>query len=312
LRFFIGILLGKSNRLRLFVSDLHPQPLAGCGDRQVPVAQTTHEVKRLLRRLLERQALGVGAHALLDRLAHLRRRPEEAVGGYQTLDTLVRPLEVVGVHEKAETLLAVGEIRKDRPTQKLLPQCLPESLHLAHRLRVLGTALHVPYPLPPQLAFEIGLASPRRVLPALVGQDLLRSAISANPSRQRLHHQPRPLMVRQRIGHDEARVVVHEGCQVQPLVASQEKREDVRLPELVGRRAFEAARWVFAFRRRLAGLDETCLVQDSPYLCLAHPQCLEARQHVPNPTCPVFRVLLTHLHHGLPSHFLPSPRPTDR
>jgi hypothetical protein len=52
LRFFIGTLLGKSNRLRLLVTDLHPQPLSGCGDRQVPVAQATHQVKGLLGRLL--------------------------------------------------------------------------------------------------------------------------------------------------------------------------------------------------------------------------------------------------------------------
>jgi hypothetical protein len=48
------------------------------------------------------------------------------------------------------------------------------------------------------------------------------------------------------VGHhqryDVPRVVVHEGGHVQPLVPPQQKREDVRLPELIRFRAFETMR----------------------------------------------------------------------
>jgi hypothetical protein len=117
----IDRLLRQSNRLGLFVTHLHAQAAAGRRDRQVPVAQPTDQVKRFARRLLERETLGVVRHALLDRLTHLRRRPEEAVGGHQTLDALMRALEVVRVHEEPEAPLAIGEVRKHRTAQKLLP-----------------------------------------------------------------------------------------------------------------------------------------------------------------------------------------------
>ena len=47
-------------------------------------------------------------------------------------------------------------------------------------------------------------------------------------------------MVGERVGDDEARVVVHERREVQALVATEQEREDVRLPELVGLGALEA------------------------------------------------------------------------
>jgi hypothetical protein len=149
LDFFIDGLLRQTDRLRLFVAHLHAQATAGRSDRQVLVAQTTDQVEGLSRRLLERQALRVLRDALLDRLPHLRRRPEEAVRWHQPLDALVRTLEVVRVHEKPEAALAVGEVRKHRPTQEFLPERLPESLHLPQRLRVLRPALDVADALPP-------------------------------------------------------------------------------------------------------------------------------------------------------------------
>jgi len=204
----------------------------------------------------------------------------------------VRPLEVVRVHEEPQPPLAVGVVGKHRAAQKLLPERLPEALHLAQRLRVLRTALDVTDPLTPQLLLEVRLAAPRRVLTSLVREDLLRRAVGGDAERERLHHQRRPLVVRQRPRHDEARVVVHEGCQVQPLVASQQKREDVRLPHLVGGCPLEAARAMLTCGRRLAGLQQTRLVQDPPHLCLAHTQRFEARQHVADAPRAVLRVLL--------------------
>jgi hypothetical protein len=285
--------------LRLLVSHLHAQAAAGRCDRQVPVAQTADQVEGLACRLLERQAPRVLGDALLDRLTHLRRRPEEAVGRHQALDALVRTLEVVRVHEESEASFAVREVGKHRPTQEFLPQCLPESLHLAQRLRMLRPALDVPNALPTKLLLEVRLPTPRRVLAPLVRQDLLRCPVRRDAAGQCLHHQHRPLMVRERPRHDEARVVIHEGCQVQPLVASEQKREDVRLPHLIGRRPLEATRPVLSLRGRLPRLDETRLVQDAAHLRLAHPQRLEARQHVADTARAVLRVLLAQGHHRL-------------
>ena len=92
--------------------------------------------------------------------------------------------------------------------------------------------------------------APHRVLPPVVGQDLLRLAVRRDASLERLHHERRLLMVRERVADDEPAVVVHEHAQVQPLLPALQEREDVRLPELIRRRALEAARQMLSFRRR--------------------------------------------------------------
>jgi hypothetical protein len=288
----IVVLLGQSNHLGRLVPHLHAQLAAGRCDAQVAVAHATHDVKGLSGRLLERQPERVGLHGLLDRRPHVRRRLEESIRGHQPLDALMRTLEVVRVDEKPQSPIAIREVGKDSSTQEFLPKRFPESLHLAERLRVLRSALDVTDALAPQLLLEVGLPAPRRVLAPLVGQDLLRRAVLRDPARQRLHHQRRALVVRHRPGHDEARVVVHEGCQVKPLVASEQKREDVRLPHLVGCRSLEASRPVLVLRRRRARLDEPRLVQDAAHLCLGYPEALYPCEHVTDATRAVLRVLL--------------------
>ncbi len=177
---------------------------------------------------------------------------------------------------------------------------------------MLGPALDVADALPPQLLLKLRLPPPRRVLAPLVGQDLLRRPVRRDAPRQRLHHQRRALVVRQRVGDDVARVVVHEGRQVQPLVASEQKREDVRLPHLVGCRALEASRPVLARRRRLPRLEQPRVMQDRAHLCLAHPEPLEARQHVANATRAVLRVLPAQPDHRLLSRLRRRRHPARR
>jgi hypothetical protein len=139
----------------------------------------------------------------------------------------VRSLEVVAFDEKPKSPLAIGEVCEDRAAEKLVPQCLPEALDLAERLRMLWPALDVPDPILPKPLLEERLAAPRRVLSPLVGQDLLRHTESCDPSLECLQDQRALLVVRQDEAHEEARVVVHEGRQIKPLVASQQKCEDV-------------------------------------------------------------------------------------
>ena len=92
-------------------------------------------------------------------------------------------------------------------------------------------------------------------------------------------------------------MVVHEADQVEALVLAQEKREDVALPELVGLRSLEAPRRVLTRSAARLLLDETCLAQDGPHLRLAHPEALEAREHVAYPTGAVLGVRLAQLDH---------------
>ena len=55
----------------------------------------------------------VGRDALLDGLAHVGRRAEEAVGGHEPFERLMRALEVVALDEEPDATLAVGEVGED-------------------------------------------------------------------------------------------------------------------------------------------------------------------------------------------------------
>jgi hypothetical protein len=191
------------------------------------------------------------SYPLLDGRSHLGRGPEESVRGHRPRDALVRPPEVVGLDEERDPPLAVLEVREDRPREKLLPQRLPETFDLSQGLWMVGPALDVADALSPELLLEVRVASPRDVLASLVGQDLTRGAVLRDPPRQRLQDQRGPLVVRHHQRHHVPRVVVHEGCHVQPVVTSQEKREDVRLPQLVRFRPLESMRGRTRLGRRL-------------------------------------------------------------
>jgi len=262
-------------------------------DAEVAIAEATDEVEGLHRRLFEREPERVFPDGLLHRLAHVSRRLEVPIGRKQAGQGLVRPLEVVAVDEEREPLPAVVEVGEHRPGQKLVPQRLPESLHFAERLRMLRPALDVPNPIAPQLPLEVRLPTPGRVLPALVGEHLLGRPVLRDARGERLQDQLATLMVGQRPADDEAAVVVHEGRQVQPLLASEQEGEDVRLPELVRTRSLETSRRVLAMlasRRRLR--HQPLLVKDLPHGRLTDADRFESREHVANAPRPPLGVLL--------------------
>jgi hypothetical protein len=128
-------------------------------------------------------------HPLFDGRPHLRRRPEETVRRHRPSDPLVRTPEVVGLHEECDPALAILEVRKDRPRQKLLPQRLPETLDLPQRLGMVWPALDVPDALTPQLLLEVRVPTPRHVLPSLIRQYLTWRTVLRDPSRQRFQNQ---------------------------------------------------------------------------------------------------------------------------
>jgi hypothetical protein len=273
------LLSSDVDRLGFFVADADTHAAVGRRDAQVAVAQPSHQVKRLARRLLAGQPQAVVDDRLLHRRAHLRRRLEVPVGRHQTFDSLMRALEVVGVDEELEPPLQVCEIGEDRLRQKLVPRRLPESLDLPQRHRVLRPALDVHDAFLPQQLLERRLTSPRRVLPPVVGQDFARPTEATHPTFERLDHERGFLVMRQRPPHDEARVVVHEAGQVHALVSAQQKREDVRLPHLVGLRPLETPR---RFRPAITSgrrcLDQPFFVQDPADRRLRNSQALEARE----------------------------------
>ena len=242
----IALLPSQCNHL-LVSPELHLQRVTLRRDGHVAIAEAADEIKRFARRLLARQTHLVVTHALLDRCTHVRRSAEESVRRHETFERLVRALEVVRVDEMHDATVAIGEVRKHRARQKLVPERLPEALDFAERLRMLRPALHVPDAVLAELFFEFRLAAPRGVLPALVRQHFLRRAVLRYPARQRLHHQVRLLVMRERKRHDVPRVVVHEAHEVEPLVLAQQKREDVALPKLIGLRPLEASRRMLAW-----------------------------------------------------------------
>ena len=217
-------------------------------DREPLVAELPDDVERLARLLLEREPQRVRRDLLLDRLPHVRRGTEEAVGGYEAIECLVRSLEVVVREVVLEPSLRVDEVREHGAAQELVPQRLPEPLHLAERLRMLRPAADVRDAVARERLLELRLPPPHRVLAAVVGQHLRRLSVRRDASLERLHHQRRLLVMRDRVADDEPAVVVHEHAEVQPLLAPLQEREDVRLPQLIRGRALEPPRRVLALR----------------------------------------------------------------
>ena len=212
----------------------------------------------------------------------------------------MRPLEVVVLHEERRSALAVVEVSEDRARQELLPHRLPEALDLAARLWVVRAALHVGDAVSLQLLLEGGGTPPGGVLPPLVGQDLARRPVVGDRARQGLHHQRALLVMRHHEAHEVARMVVHEGRHVHALLAAQEERKEIRLPELVGFGALEAHR-----RGLRAGLAPRALAPARKPLLFEHPahrrlrgtQTEEALHDVANATASRLRLLPLDRHH---------------
>ena len=286
--------------LRSCLAKLHPDAVAGGADGHVLIAQLAHDVERLLHRLLLREPQRVRLHLRLHRRPHVRRRLEKPVRRRQPFQRLVRALEIIAVDVEREPALAVLVARKHRAGEKFVPQGLPESLHLPQGLRVLRPRLEVADPLPPQLLLEARAPPPDRVLPAVVGQNLLRHSVLGDRLVQGLSHQEFFLVPGHGKAHQEAGMVIHEGADVDPLVPAQQEGEDVRLPELVGLRPLEASGLRLRPRGLRRRLHQLRLVQHAPHFRLADRERLEPLQHVPDPPGPVLRVRLLQRQHRFP------------
>ncbi len=288
---FIVVLLIHGNGLRR-VADLDAQRAAGGGDAEVLIAEATDEVEGFLRRLLLREAQRVRGDLRLHGRAHVRRRAEEAVGGHEPVEPLMRALEVVVLDEERDAPQAVREVGEHRLAQKFVPQRFPEAFDLAERLRMLRPALAVANAAALEELLEFRFAAPRDVLSALVGEHLARLAVLRDAALERVDDQARLVVVRHRPRHEVARVVVHEADEVDRLMATQLELEDVALPELVRLGAFEATLgFVTRFGRHVFG-DEPGLVQDASHGRLGDTEAREALEHVADATRAPRRVRL--------------------
>jgi len=166
----------------VLIAQAHRQRRAACADGERAVPELACQVKRLPQGLLLRQAQRVLGHLRLDPRPHLTCRAEEPIGRRESCKSLVRSLEVVVLDVQRHAALAVLEVGEHRAAEQLLPQGLPEPLDLAAGLRMMGPALHVLDTMTLQLRLELRAPSPRRVLPALIGQDLPRRTVLCDPS----------------------------------------------------------------------------------------------------------------------------------
>ena len=260
------------------------------------VVHPPDHVERTLRPAAQRRLQQVLLDPPLDHLAQVVADLEEPVRRAQPPDPLVRTAQVVVLHPQPNPLLRLLEAVELRPAQELAVDVLPEPLDLAQRHRMVRTRPQVPDLVLRQLMLEPRLAAPVGVLAAVVREHLPRHPVLARRPPVRLEHMLRRLAPVQAQPDDVPRVVVDVADQVRVLPA-QTEREDVRLPELVRRRALEEPR----LRRRLRGanrlrLAQPALAQRRPHRLRARRQVEPAPQRLRDPLRPSGRILPLQLH----------------
>lgn len=99
----------------MLIAQAHVEHGTARADGERPIPELAGEIKRLPHRLLLREAQRVLGHLRLDACAHLGGGAEEAIRRRESLDPLVRALEVVVLDKKRHAALAVLEVREHGP-----------------------------------------------------------------------------------------------------------------------------------------------------------------------------------------------------
>lgn len=155
-----------------------------------------------------------------------------------------------------------------------------------------------------QFLLKLRGPAPVRVLPAVIGQHLLRHAILADAAAVHLQHIGSRLTPEDFQAGDIPRVIVDKADDVR-LAPGQTKRENIRLPQLVRRRPLEETRTRhiplrLPFRRRV---HQPLFVQTITHRLRTGRQTEPALQHITDPLHAECRVLLLRLddlvHHRL-------------
>jgi hypothetical protein len=201
--------------------------------RDLAIADLAEEEHRLAWGLVDCERQLVLRELRLDRLAHHVLGTEEAVGGHQSVEGLVRTKMVVMGDEVSHALTRVGEVLRPHPVPELGADRLPQALDLAQGLGMVRARDHVIDVFAGEQLLEFASAAPGEVLASLIGQDLFGLAETRDTIEQGLGHEIARLARAERVAHDVAAVIVQEHGQVHALVmACEEKARDVALPEL--------------------------------------------------------------------------------
>lgn len=182
----------------------------------------------------------VVSNALLDGFAQLMLDLEEAVGGAEAADALVGPLVVVVFDPEFDALAGDIEALELGADQEVLPDRGPEALDLAQRHGVLWARLEVRDAILLKFGAEAAGAAPGSVLAAVVREHLLGRLELAGGDPIDLDDSLGRGTAEQVRADDEPRVIIEEGDEV-GVTAAEAKREDVRLPHLIGRGPLEEA-----------------------------------------------------------------------
>ncbi len=177
-------------------------------------------------------------NASLDGFAQIMLDLEEAIGRTKALNALMRPLVVVVFDPELDALAGRLEGIELRANEEVLPDSGPEALDLAQRHRVMRPGLEVRHTILLELGLEAAGAAPGGVLAAVVGEHLLGRLILTHRDAIHLDHRGGGGTAEQIRTHDEAGVIVQEGDEV-GVAPAEPEGEDVRLPHLIGRGAFE-------------------------------------------------------------------------
>ena len=184
--------------------------------RDALVADLPDQVHRSTRRLIESQSQLVLAELSLEARAQLALRVEEAIRRHQPADALVRAKVVVVADPVTQATTSIVEVLWLGPVPKLIADGLPQTLAFAQCLGVMSAADHVLDAFLRQELLEGALPAPGEVLATLIGQHLVGFPEARDALQERLDHQHRALVRRQRPGHDVAAVVVEVDRQVHP------------------------------------------------------------------------------------------------
>jgi hypothetical protein len=166
---------------------------------------------------------------------------EEAVGGADAADALVRPAVVVIGDPEFDTLAGGFETLELGAGEELAPDGSPEAFDLAQGHGVMRPALDVADAVFLELGLEAAGAAPSGVLATVVGEHFLGRLIFADGHPVDFDDRRGGGAAEQVRADDVPGIVIEEGDQVGVTTAEPEG-EDIRLPHLVGGGPLEETR----------------------------------------------------------------------
>jgi hypothetical protein len=227
--------------LVLFVTDTEFEfALLGAEHDRLTVHAADH-IERRLGFAAQRQLQQVILDAGFDGLAQRRLDFEETVRRAKSFDALVRPLVIVIADPDFDPLARRLETVELGTGQELLPDAFPEPLDLAQCHRMLRTAFEMRHAILFQLRFEAAGAAPAGVLAAIIGEHFLGRLKLSGRHAVNFDDRLRRGAAEQIRSHHKPGIIIQEGNQVS-VTAAQPKREDIRLPHLIGRGPLEKTR----------------------------------------------------------------------